>query len=396
MEIRELTAEDYAACKRLRLEAFQDGNRPDSFEMPSGWLDNLQLGVFEGAKMMACAETIDMKLAWGERDAPAGGVAGVACAPARRGRGHVGRLLATSLEAMRERGQFISALNPFSFAFYQGYGWDWVGEMRTVTAPVRELRSAAEGRSVDSCEWPDAVDIVRPVYEEFSRRYRSMIVRNNPCPNWWERKLGHQDGRTTYVHVYSDPETGKPEGYLSFRFEPRSTGKPSKVGDFVWLTGAAYRGLLSILHYYGTQVEKVAWDAPSDHSLPLHLMHWDLGQTVRPVFMGRVVDVVPALEALSPNSELTGSFTIRVSDSKCSWNDGSFTVWIESAHVAVKPATGDPAVELDIRALSQAYWGKPCLAELRGAERIKVHDERGYKLLEKLLPPAVSFVGDFF
>ena len=80
--------------------------------------------------------------------------------------------------------------------------------------------------------------------------------------------------RTAYVQVYSDPATGQPEGYLTFRYPDDEDD--GQVGDFIANTPAAYRGLLSVLHYYGVQVKKVAFSAPMDDPLALHLMHWDL------------------------------------------------------------------------------------------------------------------------
>ena len=52
-------------------------------------------------------------------------------------------------------------------------------------------------------------------------------------------------------------------------------------------------------------------------------------------------------------------------------------------------------VELDIQAISQAFFGTPNLEQVRAADRIRVHDESGYQALRSLLagPPDVASGG---
>jgi predicted acetyltransferase len=55
---------------------------------------------------------------------PMGGIAGVASWPEYRRKGHIKALMKQSLEVMREQGQYVSMLHPFSFSFYRKYGID--------------------------------------------------------------------------------------------------------------------------------------------------------------------------------------------------------------------------------------------------------------------------------
>ncbi len=360
-----------------------------------------RLGVFDGPRLVACAIINPLTLAWGDADASMGGIGGVACTADQRGRGHVGRLLGESLRAMRDAGQYLSGLYPFSFAFYRRHGWDWVGEQKQYSVPTSELKAGPEGRRLTMYEGLNALDVIRPVYEQFARRHCGMGLRLETAPGdtasyWWKRTLDYSGNgnRTTYVQVYSDPITGQPEGYLTFLYP--EDGDTGQVGDFIANTSAAYRGLLSVLHYYGVQVEKVTVSAPMDDPLALHLMHWDLETKIKPLFMGRIVDVPAALTALRPEAGLSGRLILQVADSQCEWNNGTFSVTLEAGHVTVAPTRDTPGVTLDIQTLSQAYWGQPSLDLLRTAERLAVSDESQYALLSRLLPPHICFLRDFF
>ncbi len=391
MDLRPLTLADASALDFLMAEAFTGGTRPAPAEPD---IASPTLGVFDGARLVAAVTVHDLHVTWGETDAPMGGVAGVACTADQRGRGHTARLLSESLRLMRERGQYLSGLYPFAFAFYRRHGWEWVGEKRGYTVPTAQIQAAPEGRHVRAYDGPDALDVVRPVYDAFARRYSGMTTRRNASPNFWDKALGHRDNRTTYVQVYHDPGTGEAEGYFTFRYP--SDGDTGQIGDFFALTPAAYKGLLSVLHYYGAQVAKVEFSAPADDPLPLHVMHWDLETRVRPLFMGRVVDVAAALSALCPGTELSGRVVLQVQDGQCEWNDGTFAVSVESGRVTVQAATEAPGVTLDVQTLNQAYWGQPGLDRLRAAGRLSVTDEVQYALLSCLLPPRVCYLQDYF
>lgn len=379
-------------------EAFDAGRiptaRPET-EAPSEEPKSPILGIFDGTRLVAAATIHDLRLTWGAAgDAPTGGIAGVACTADQRGRGHVGRLLEASLREMHEAGQYLSGLYPFAYAFYRRYGWEWVGEKRSYTVPTAEIKASPDGKHLHCYEGPEARAIVQPIYDRFARRYRGMSARTEPAPDFWDNALKHRDGRTTYVQVYQDAATGTAEGYLTFRYP--AGGDAGRVGDLFANTTAAYRALLSVLHYYGTQVRKVQFNAPADDPLPLHVMHHDLETKVHPLFMGRVVDAAAALAALRPAPESSGRAILRIGDGHCAWNNGSFAVTLEGGQVSVTPSSTPAGIALDIQALSQAYWGQPSLDRLRAGGRLEVTDETQYAVLSRLLPSTVCFLQDFF
>ena len=394
-ELRVLTPDDDLALSRLMSEAFSGGSRPTAPE-PEEDKDRVSttLGVFDAARLVAAATIHDLHLIWGQSDLPMGGIAGVACAAEQRGRGHVARLLTESLRVMREAGQFTSGLYPFAYAFYRRHGWEWVGEKRGYDLPTSEIRASPEGKHVRCYDGPEALEVVRPVYEAFARRHRGMATRTDAQPDFWKRALEHRDNRTTYVQVYHDPATGQAEGYLTFRYP--SGGDTARLGEFFANTPAAYRGLLAVLHYYGTQVRRVEFSAPADDSLPFHVMHYDLNTTLSPLFMGRVVDVAPAFAALTPESMVAGRVILQVSDGSCEWNNQTFALAAEAGRIAAESTQAAPGVSLDIQALSQAYWGQPSLDLLRAAGRLDVSDEAQYRTLSRLLPPSICYLQDGF
>lgn len=395
-DLRPLTADDRTQIPQLMADAFGRGRvaqppSPEDAQKPQ----SLILGIFDGSRLVAAGTIHDVTLTWGESSLRMGGLGGVACVVDHRGRGHVARLLKESLVGMRSAGQPLSGLYPFSYAFYRRHGWEWVGEKRRYTVPLAEIASHPEGEFATLVAVDDALADIKDCYARFTERYHGMTDRQAPNPNWWNG-LNDRDGRRTYVYVYRDPKTGRADGYLNFRF-PEEGGDTGTVGDFFANAPEAYRGLLSILHYYGTQVKKATWTAPVDDILTVHVMHHDLQSIAVPLFMGRVVDVAAAFEQIVVAGDIEGRVVVEIDDPICEWNSGTFALDAEGGRVGVKRAGGEEAgVRLDIQTLSQAFWGQPSLSILRRAGKVDVVDESQFRLLSEILPSTVCYLQDFF
>ena len=398
-EIRTLTPADAHANRTLMSHAFSRGRvvtqDPDKAEDADYGKDTR--GLFEGGKLAASLTIRPFAVHWGaESTVPMGGIAGVASFAEARGQGFVDALMKDSLHQMRARGEVVSSLYPFAFAFYRRYGWDWVGEERTVTLPLRELRSAPEGRSVRAIPAEEGRGALEPAYTEFARRYRGLFTAET---HQWNRSLDPSDGRAAHVYGFGGDDDRSPESYLTWRFD--GSGKGGEVREFVVNSPAGFRGLLSLLYYLGTQCDKARLTMPSDLPLWAHLMHWDLETRLGPVFMARVVDVAAAFERLggADGTVSDGECLLRVRDEHAPWNDGLFRVAAEGGNVSCSPVVGggaEPDVSMDITALSQAFWGTPSLDWLRGAGRLDVRSEPGYRALAAVLPAANVFTLDAF
>jgi len=406
-DLRALTQDDRAQLPQLMNDAFGRGRiatlpSPDEPAKPQ----SLCWGIFDGGRLVAAATIHDLTLLWGDTPFRMGGVAGVACVTDQRGRGHVGRLLKHSLVEMRAAGQPLGGLYPFSYAFYRRYGWEWVGEKRRYTVPLSEIPSYPEATNTSMVTVDDVLPELKECYARYARRYRGMTDRMPENPNYWNG-LQQRDNRQTYVFAYRNPSndslpfregvgvgSNTIDGYLSFRFP--DDGDTGQIGDFFANTPEAYRGLMSMLHYYGTQLRKATWTAPVDDALPLHVMHQDLQSLSQPLFMGRLVDIAAAFEKLTPPSTVTGKVVINVDDRHCDWNTGPLAIEAEGGHITVQRTTDEPGITLDIQALSQAFWGQPGLTILRNAGRLAAVDERQFAILSQILPSTICYLQDFF
>ena len=401
--LRPLTGADAPAHRRLMAQAFDRGRvqkDTDRTEEEEASAVNRCIGIFDASgELQAAQQTHSFTIQWPGsigNELLMGGVAGVATRPEARGRKYVDRLLRDTLVRMKEEGQVVSALYPFAWAFYRRFGWDWVGEKRTVTIPLRELSSAPEGKHVRQIPSEGADKVLEPIYTEYAAKYRGMFKTES---HRWKSSLGDSDDRTTYIYAYFPEGGDKPTAYLLWRYGSGDSGG-GVVREFVANTPDGFRALLSLLHYLGTQCQTARITLPADTPLWSFIMHWDVKTEIQPVFMGRVVDVCAALSQLSTPVDLPTGSVIRlgVRDEAAPWNNGTFQVEIKDGAVQCTPLSeaGTVDVALDIQALTQAYWGTPSLNMLRNAGRIEVNNEAAFAALEKLMPATPVFTFDFF
>jgi predicted acetyltransferase len=385
-EVRLVQKEDIQQLSYLMSQAFQRGSR-DGLGNESEWPETTTWGMWEGDELRSAVTIEHYQVHLGENViAPMGGIAGVACLPADRGRGYARTLLRRSLETMREQGQYISALYPFSWDYYRKFGWEWVGVKREYTLPTTVLNVSPETDRVRAASTHDYA-LIKQVYTEFSKRYRGMLARDDRL---WNRTLNDEDKKYTFRYLY-EGDNG-PEGYIIYR---HGEGDMTHLREFIALTPHARRGLLGLLHRLDMQIPKIKISAAGDDTLWMEQMHWDFDTKIWPVNMGRVVDIPQAFGAWSPVLSAIGKVCFSVRDEHAPWNDGSWHVMFENGICQVNRSHDEPQVEMDIQALSQLYWGTPTAKELRAAGRLSVHDERGYLALQDLMqgPPMCMFDG---
>lgn len=395
--LRILVPGDKPEYMRLMAQAFERGKVQKEVE-PDEKFGSETAGIWEDGRLKAAVTVRPFTVHW--RGAVGGtlsmgGVAGVATNVDARGRGHVDRLLRDALVRMRDAGQVVSALYPFAWAFYRKFGWEWVGEKRTYSLPLRDIKSAPEARFVREVPGESARELLAPVYDRYASRYNGAFSSES---HQWSDKLRHNDDRTTFVYAYFPDGGAEPTAYLLWRYETNSDS--GDIREFVAYTPDGYRALFGLLHNLATQCRTARVVLPTEPSLWLQLLSWEVKTNTEPTFQARVVDVAAAMEQILPPSDPPDGaiVTIRVSDDAAPWNDGTFAITVEQRKIrcAADPNITNADVTLDIQAFSQAFWGNPSLQTLNEAGRIEVSGETGYTNLCRLLPRTPVFTMDFF
>ena len=392
MDIRQITEEGWPDALALWAQAFEGG----AVAAPA-WDDEFEelktgasptFGIFDENGLQA-AVLINAYESYFGPDVilKMGGIGGVACLPASRGKGYARAGIRHALAQMRDAGQVVSALYPFSFAYYRKFGWEWVGVKRWYVVPTGGLLAGPETENVRAAT-PEDRPKIEALYAQYARGYRGMLLRPDKV---WTRMMKDGKEKRTYTYLYE--QDGQAEGYLTHRGNKEET----RIREFVALTPRAERGLLGLLKRHEMQVKKFTWRAPDNDALWLRYPYYDDIETkIMPTVQGRVVDAANALAALKPANLENGAFTFALTDEHADWNAGTWRVEIEAGNVAVRPTNDAPDVSLDIPAFSQAFFGVPNLNQLRDADCLQVHNESQFARFAALLSGPPVFLSDDF
>lgn len=388
MEIRVLTKEESSLGRPIWAQAFSHGGFSivdDHVDTSHG--ESYICGVFDEAGLQCVVVVNDYRIYLGDRAiVPMGGIGGVACLPAVRGKGYAGACLRYSIAQMRESGHVVSLLGPFSWDYYRRFGWEWVGVSRKYAATSSCLPNSPETESVRAATEADFPTIHR-LYESYSKRYRGCLQRAERAWDW----LKDDSNRYTYTYLYE--RDGVAEGYLTIR---GGKEEETRIREFIALTGRAQRGLLGLLRRHTMQTKKFTWTAPENDPLWSQFYHWDIETRLEPCMQGRVVDFAAALQAWKPDADKSGSVVVALNDPDADWNTGTWRVEYEGGEAQVARTTQKAQISLDIQAMSQVYFGAPELDIVRRADRLEVHDEQGYSDFKTLMRGPVMWMNDGF
>lgn len=388
MHIRRLTDEERVAAFYLSSQAFARGDRDSSRLHDPNRMTGVTYGVWEEERLEAKVAVLEFQAYLSAGGiVPMGGIGGVACLPASRGKGYAGTAMKHVLGEMREAGQCVSTLYPFSFPFYRNLGYEWVGVNRTYRMPSRMMKSDPETEHVRALRADDR-PLVTQVYETFAKRYRGMLVRDE---KFWNRILNDGDKQFTYTYLYV--RDGAAEGYLTYR---GGSEEDTHLREFLCLTPRAQRGMLGLLRRHEMQVRKFVWEAPEDDGLWSRFYDWDIETKIEPKVMGRVVDMKAAVEAWTPTEATEGTVTLAVRDEHAPWNAGTWRIEANGGRLHCERTDAPPQVTMDVQAWTQVYFGTLSPRRLLREERAEAEDAAAVRRLEAFFAGSSFWLNDGF
>lgn len=324
---------------------------------------------------------------------PAAGLTAVATPPEHRRKGYVERLLRESLGEYRTRGVTLSLLWPFTYPFYQRFGWATGSNYATVEGPP-EAFEFADGARMGTFRRLDADDwvLLESVYETACASYGLTLRRDEP---WWRHRVFQGWQRDPYVYAWE--RDGTIRGYLSYTVS--DDGESLQVWDHAATDHEAFVNLLRFCYYHTDQVNRVRLNGPSDAGffdvLPDPRA---VDVTLHPGGMVRLVDVAAALTGPLYPPTVDRSVTLRVTDPLVDWNDGTFVLSVtdgegvcEAVHVnGATTDTPDDSVVVDVGTLSQLHVGQVTPARARELGRLTGEG------VDDLFPPAPTYLREVF
>lgn len=362
VEVRNLKQDELEAAATMGIRAFAGGAADVEKDVarqlelyPPDW----HLGAFEGAELAAMMRVLPYAMRLNGGAIMTGIVSPVASSPLYRRRGHAGAMLRRSLEQMRERGQWLSALYTPHPALYRRYGWEIAADERVYNFKPKDLTltAARTQRGRLRAVKPEGWQQLASIYDAYAAGRNGPLVRDEL---WWQNWVVETWAGPVEALVW-ETDNGAPEGYMLYvdpaRPPDRNAGK-FVVSELVSLSGDAYLNLIACIAQQDIREEAVFY-APSDDPLPLlfadaERLEWRQHYTV----LLRVVDVAEALKARAPaNPSVAAELTIEVIDHAAPWNEGTWRICSVDGTTTVEAASGPGELRLEAGVLAALFNG---------------------------------------
>ncbi len=202
----------------------------------------------------------------------------------------------------------VSVLHPFSFSYYEQFGYNKVADHLILRFPVRMIDFVPRRCNFVPYEKKMLPDVLS-IYNSFSRG-------RNLLPKRYDDSQYTREGRQTYVYY----DKGKPSAYVTFSFSRtfyvnHYENTLLTVNEMAYDSPNGLREIFSFLRMFEGEFDEIELpDCSLCHETDLLLKHYVHTKYTRvPDLAARIIDTEKMLNANSyPEKE--GEFTLRIVD----------------------------------------------------------------------------------
>ncbi|UCH79100.1 MAG: GNAT family N-acetyltransferase [Candidatus Coatesbacteria bacterium] len=392
MELRNIRDDERAAFVLLARYAFHDWTEEEVDAARLAWADPENVwGVFVEAELASALMCFNADQNVRGALKKMGGVSCVATAPQFRGRGHVRALMQAAFEEMRRRGTGVSMLRPFRESFYERFGYVTANADSRVTFPTEALghwlrREAAPGWTTTPVPAREVIAEIQDFWRgKALPRYHGLIDLPEASEAEWREWV--KDKVATFA-----TSNGDRRGFALFKKTGYGHHGKLECSQFLWAEPEARDLLLQFLARHRDQIASVELRLPCD--TPFQQWLQDVSrpfqiETFHLPWMVRVMDAPAALAGLP--AEAAGEVAVEVVDEQCDWNTGVYLLRSDGGRLAVEKIGAEPAVRMDVKALSALAYGTLPTAELARRGWLAGGEAAALELLDRWFPPRPLF-----
>ena len=356
------------------------------------------LGWFDRQKLISQIALYPMQMNIYNRIYAMGGITGVATYPEYSGIGLMADLMREILKMMREKGQSISCLYPYSIPYYRSRGWEIVSDKMSFVIKDNQFPKPPQVGGMMQRVTENHPDL-KALHNEFAAKTHGCLVRDTLAWNEYWR----WDVEDTIVAIYYD-ESDKPTGYIVYLLE----NDIFKIKEMIYLNEEARYGLWGYINAHQSMFDSIEGANFSNHNLAFLLEDGHIKESIQPYIMARIVDVEQFLTQY-PFEFVKSNMCLRfsVSDPLLEWNNRDFILHFKDGELALeivaseivasgeKQNLGEYHIKLDIQTLVTMLLGYKRPLYLRSINRLQVSDESIDKL-EEILPEGKAYFSDYF
>lgn len=352
--------------------------------------DTEVIGAIENDELMAATVINDYEMYWNGMPVKMGGIGAVSTYPEYREKQCIKHILVECLKRMHDKGQIFSLLAPFSYAFYEKYGWAYAENFQTIKIDINDI-NAYKGsgfycKKVDQSYINDLKPLFAKCYDGFNGAVKRRALE-------WNHNFTWQKHNKAYAYGVFD-ENNNLRGYFAYTL----VDGLMKMDDWVYDDYDVKRYILQFALVHRAQVGHLEIKVPMGDTI-LHLLKNPRQEIkVHTGMMARVVSAERVLLDYAYNTKNL-AFSLQIEDEYAPWNNGKFAVVIENGISNVSKIQSELApVDLivSIQVFSQIAFGFIDWQEAYKQKNVSCNDEKLIDQLTECMPKKPTYVTSYF
>lgn len=315
-----------------------------------------------------------------------GGLTGVGTYPEYANMGLMKDLIADALRRMREHGQFISYLYPYSIPYYRRKGWEIISEQLTFVVKDSQLPSPVQVPGFVERLPVNHPDVLL-TYDEYAKVNHGAMYRDKVD---WEEYWRWEDEDERIAAVYYDA-AGHPAGYLLYWLADDIL----HIKDMIYQTQEARNGLWNFISAHHSMIDEVRGNLFRNDPIAFLLDDSQITETLEPYYMARVVDVAAFLRDY-PFAKKARAICFDITDPLAEWNNGPFCVeWQKNGRHSVTREHKGHVAKMDIQTFTALMMSFRRPSYFHEIQRLEA-EGRMLTILENIIPSQKPYFSDYF
>lgn len=278
------------------------------------------------------------------------GIAGVATLPEYRRDRLVRKAFEEFFKYANEKGIVYSALGPFSYPFYEKFGYAFAAQEYTYKFPVSDMKriSGPEDISLREYDVDKDAEAVMDV-ERSMARFGSRVF----------EPLCELKKKREKSHSYVFERDGEIVGFTEISFKEIGEWEKRMNVYYTWfVTDDVLPAIVDFVYRYGSQVKEIQWAI--DPEVPLEFFLKNPGHHERKReghMMVRVIQFKEFCQQVKVPLYASEPIVIKLLDEHCPWNAGVWKLTPVSGRLEIEPSEQPPEITFDPVQLSYAVGG---------------------------------------
>lgn len=346
------------------------------------------IGWFNGDQLVSQLCIYPCKINVHGREVKMAGLTGVGTYPEYANMGLMHDLIKVALKKMRDNGQWISYLYPYSVPFYRKKGWEILNEHITF-----KLKDSQIPKYQDVPGFVERLDIdhedVINIYEQFSKSNHGAMIRDKQA---WDEYWRWENEEERIAAVYYDIKH-RPMGYVFYWIEKDIF----YIKEMIYLNQEARLGLWNFIYAHFSMIDKVEGNIYRNEPTAFLLEDSQIEEVIEPYFMARIVDVEGFLKVFPfQDIDQNKPFHFIVDDPVAEWNCGIFGLSIDKNNTikVIRKPVGE-AIKISIQTLSAMLMNFRRPSYFYKLERIAA-EPKVIRILENVIPDGLPYFSDYF